>query len=132
MSKVSRRVLARTIAAKLVAEPARQDYWLKVLAAYLVDRNRAAEADLISNDIAHELFEQSGQLFVRVDSARPLGDNVRASLKELLQAQTGAKRVTLAERVDPTLLGGLIARTPSAQIDVSVRAKLKQLATINA
>jgi F-type H+-transporting ATPase subunit delta len=130
MSKVSRRVLARTIAAKLVAEPARQDYWLKVLAAYLVDQNRAAEADLISNDIAHELFEQSGQLLVHVDSARPLGENVRASLRDLLQAQTGAKRVILAEQVDPALLGGLIARTPSAQIDVSVRTKLKQLATI--
>lgn len=130
MSKVSRRVLARTIAAKLVAEPTRQDYWLKVLAAYLIDQNRAAETDLISNDIAHELFEQNGQLLVRVDSARPLGDNVRTSLKNLLQEQTGAKRVTLAEQVDPALLGGLIARTPSAQIDVSIRTKLKQLATI--
>ena len=130
MGKVSRRVLARTIAAKLVAEPARQDYWLKVLAAYLVDQNRAAEAGLISNDIAHELFDQSGQLLVHVDSARPLGDGVRASLKDLLQEQTGARHVTLAEQVEPTLLGGLIARTPDAQLDVSVRSKLKRLATI--
>jgi F0F1-type ATP synthase delta subunit len=130
MSKVSRRVLARTIAAKLVAEPARQDYWVKVLAAYLVDHNRTNEADLLSNDIAHELFEQSGELLVHIDSARPLGDSVRTALKDLLAGQTGAKRVALVEQADPALVGGLIARTPSAQLDVSVRDQLKQLATI--
>jgi F-type H+-transporting ATPase subunit delta len=131
MSKISRRVLARTIAARLVAEPARQDYWIKVLAAYLVDQRRVDEADLIVNDIAHELFAQDGQLLVHVDSARPLADSVRTSLKDLLKVRTGATSVTLAEQVDPTLLGGLIARTPDAQMDVSVRTKLKQLATIN-
>jgi F-type H+-transporting ATPase subunit delta len=130
MSKVSRRVIARTIAAKLVAEPSRQDYWLKVLAAYLIDQNRIGEAELIANDITHELFEQNGELLVRIDSARPLNDSVRSSLKDLLKEQTGAKRVALTEQVDPSLLGGLIARTPSAQMDVSIRTKLKQLATI--
>ena len=130
MSKVSRRVLARTIAAKLVAEPARQDYWLKVLAAYLVDQRRTDETELLINDIAHEVFAQSGQLLVHVESARPLTDSVRASLTALMKERTGAKQVAFTEEVDPTLLGGVIARTPDAQLDASVRTKLQQIATI--
>lgn len=130
MSTVSRRVLARTIVAKLVAEPARQDYWLKVLAAYLVDHNRTDEVELLINDIAHELHAQSGQLLVHVESARPLTESVRASLTDLLKEHTGAKKVAFTEEVDPTLLGGLIARTPDAQMDASIRTKLQQIATI--
>lgn len=130
MSSISRRVIARTIASKLVAEPARQGYWLRVLAAYLLDQGRTEEADRIVNDITHELFKQQGVLLARIDSARPLTDNVRAAVTRLLKEQTDAKSVTLTESVDPALLGGLIARTPDAQLDVSVRTKLKQLATI--
>jgi F-type H+-transporting ATPase subunit delta len=130
MSTVSRRVLARTIAAKLVAEPSRQDYWVKALAAYLLEQNRTSEAGLVVNDIAHEFYEQNGELLTHVESARPLADSVRSSLKELLKSQTGAKKIVLTEKIDPALLGGLIARTPDAQLDVTVRAKLKQLATI--
>ena len=129
-AKFSRRVLARTIAAKLVAEPARQDYWVTVLAAYLVDHKRTAEAELVINDILHELYEQDGQLLARITSARPLTDALRAKLKQLLSDQTDARKVTLTEQTDPSLLGGLIARTSDAELDASVRTKINQLATI--
>lgn len=129
-SKVSRRVLARTVAAKLIAEPAKRKLWIDQLAAYLVQHNRAGELDQIVNDIAHELFEQKGELVVDVTSARPLTDTVRSELQKILKDETGAKQVSITETVDPSLLGGLVARTPDAQLDVSVRTKLKQLATI--
>lgn len=127
----SRRVIARTIAERLIAEPTRHKHWIAVLAAYLVEQNRVPEADLIVNDIAHELFEQDGQLLTHVTSARPLSETVRASLKKLLAEQTDAKHVILTESVDPSLLGGLIARTSDAELDASVRTKLNRLATIN-
>lgn len=129
-AKTSRRVVARTIASKLLEDPAQRKHWVTVLAAFLVDTNRVDELDLIVNDIAHELYEQKGELLVDVTSARPLTDQVRAELTALLKEVTSAKHVDLAERTDPALLGGLIARTPDAQLDVSVRTKLKQLATI--
>ena len=128
--KASRRVIARTVAAKLLAEPARQSYWLRATAAYLLERNMADDVDLIINDIARELFEQSGHLLVDVTSARALSDSVRNELKHTLREATGAKHVELVEHTDPALLGGLVARTPDAVLDVSVRTKLKQLATI--
>lgn len=129
-NKVSRRVIARTVAAKLLAEPSKQSYWLKVTAAYLLEQNMADDFDLIVNDIAHELFEQSGHLLVDVTSAHKLSDQVRDELKHTMRTATGAKRVELTEHINPDLLGGLIARTPDAQLDASVRTKLKQLASL--
>lgn len=130
MSKLSRRVIARVIAAKLLAEPARRSHWMRVTAAYLVENNMESDVDLLLNDIAHEIFVQGGQLFTTVTSARPLTDSVRAELKRTLQEATGAKQVAFSEQVDPSLLGGVVAQTPDAQLDLSVRTRLKQLATI--
>jgi F-type H+-transporting ATPase subunit delta len=130
-NRASRRVIARVIASKLVAEPARQDHWITVLAGYLVENNRITEADLIVNDIEHELYEQDGQLLVNVTSARPLAADVRTSLTALLTDRTKAKKVTITEAIDPNLLGGLVAKTADAELDASVRTKLNRLATIN-
>jgi F-type H+-transporting ATPase subunit delta len=129
-NKFSRRVLARVIATKLIAEPSRADYWIKLLAAYLIDQHREKEADLLLNDLAHELYVQNGQLMVEVTSARPLSEAIRTQLKQLLTSRTDASRVELVEAVDPELIGGLIARTPDAVLDASVRGTLNQLATI--
>ncbi|HSW99072.1 MAG TPA: F0F1 ATP synthase subunit delta [Candidatus Saccharimonadales bacterium] len=129
-NKVSRRVIARTVASRLLAEPTRQKHWLKATAAYLMDQKMVDDLDLFINDLAHELYEQSGHLLVDVTSARKLTDAVRTELKHTLAAATDAKRVELAEHLDPSLLGGLIARTPDAQLDASIRTKLKQLASL--
>lgn len=129
--QISRRVLARTIAGKLLGNPSRQSHWMQVLAAYLVDQRREAEAELIINDIERELFRQDGQLTVTVTSARPLTADIRASLTKLLTAQTKAKKVHLTENTDAGLIGGLIARTPDAELDASIRTKLNRLATID-
>lgn len=129
-NKVSRRVLARTLAAKLQAEPSRQSHWLQAAAAYLIEQQMTDDLDLFVNDLAHELHEQSGHLLVDVTSARKLSDAVVRELKHTLQTATGARHVELAEHVDPALLGGLVARTPDAQLDASVRTQLKQLASL--
>jgi F0F1-type ATP synthase delta subunit len=130
MTKLSRRVIARTVAAKLLAEPTQHRHWIKVVAAYLIEQNLADQADLIINDIAQEVYAQSGTLFVDVTSARPLTDSIRDELKHLLREATDATQIHLSEHTDTDLLGGLVARTPSAQLDLSVRSQLRQLATI--
>jgi F-type H+-transporting ATPase subunit delta len=67
---------------------------------------------------------------VDVTSARKLSDSVRTELKQMMQQATSAKRVELTEHLDSSLIGGLVARTPDAQLDASVRTKLKQLASL--
>ncbi len=128
--KASRRVLARTIADKLINEPDQRKHWIKALAAYLIDHDMDEDVDLIINDIAHELYLQGGHLIVNVTSARKLSDSTREELVRMLKASTNAQHVEIAEKTDPDLLGGLIARTPDAVLDASVRTKLKQLASL--
>ncbi len=128
--KFSRRTIARTVAAGLLAKPSDRKVWLERAAAYLIANNRQDEAELVAQNIAHELFVQGGQLSVDVVSARALSDGARAELVKMLKTATGASHVSLAERQDPSLLGGLVARTPNAVADLSVRTKLKQIATI--
>lgn len=128
--KASRRVLARTVAAKLLAEPDNRSHWINVTAAYIMDHGMDEDVDLILNDIAHELYKQGGHLVVSVTSARQLTDSTREELKRMLTEQTQAFSVELSEHTDAELLGGLIARTPDAVIDASVRTKLKQLASL--
>ncbi len=129
-SKASRRVLARTIASKLLSEPDRRKHWLQVTAAYLMDHGMDEDVDLILNDIAHELYLQAGHLVVDVTSARTLSDSTREELVRMLKEATDANYVEITEKINPELLGGLIARTPDAVIDASVRTKLKQLASL--
>lgn len=129
-TKVSRRVLARTVATQMLREPTRRGHWLKSLAAYLVEHKMADEAGLVVNDIARELLEQNGQLMAHVTSARPLTAELKRDLVKLLKGATGAHEVALNESVDPGLIGGLVARTPDQELDASVRTTLKQLATI--
>lgn len=128
--KASRRVLARTVVTKLLTEPDRRDYWLKATAAYLMNHNMDEDVDLIINDIAYELYLQSGHLIVEVTSARELSNSTREELTRMLKEATNAAAIELSESIDPELLGGLIARTPSGVIDASVRTRLKQLASL--
>lgn len=132
MSKRSRRDVVRAVAARLIAEPERRSEWLQRLAAYLVANRLANQADLVVNDLAHELHVQTGVLTVEVVSARQLTDDLRQSLRELLRHQTGpgTKTVVLHETTDQSLLGGFVARTPDAEIDASVRSKLNKLASL--
>ena len=128
--KVSRRVLARTVTERLLAEPARTAHWVKVLAAYLLAHNMAEDAELIVNDIAHELYVQAKHLMVDVTSARPLSETVRRELKVYLQKLTGAGSIDMRESIDPGLIGGLLARTPDGELDLSIRRQLRQLANL--
>jgi ATP synthase F1 delta subunit len=128
--KVSRQALARVLTAKLLAEPDRHQHWMQAAAAYLVEHHIVEDADLLMNDIAHEIAEQAGNLTVEVSSATALTDDVRAELINYLKRATHAQQVQLHETVNPELIGGLVARTPDAELDVSVKQQLRQLTAL--
>lgn len=128
--KLSRRDIVRVITRRLLDEPQNRSEWLRRLAAYLAQNGLTNQVDLIVNDIAHELEVQAGLLTVEVVSARQLTGEVRESLKALLRGQTGTDTVVLHETTDQALLGGFVARTADAEIDASVRTKLKKLTAL--
>lgn len=128
--KISRRKLAKTIAAKLVAEPSCSRHWVKVLAAYILENKLVGSVDLIVNDVLREISVLNGEILVGVTTARPLSSAMRAELTAMLGKALEAKHVVLTENVDPHLLGGFIARTNSATLDASVRNRLNQVASL--
>ena len=131
-STVSRRDIVRVVTQRLIDEPQNRGQWIARLAAYIVSHNMVNQADLLINDIAHQLHQQAGLLTVEVTSARALTEEVRQSLREMLQRETGdvTKQVVLHETTDQALLGGFVARTPDAEIDASVRTKLTKLTAL--
>lgn len=129
-TKVSRRELARVFTEKLLAQPKNSQRLIQVLAAYIVEHKLQKQVDALLNDIAHELYVQSGNLTVEVVSVEKLAESTKASIADFLKAQTGAATVTLHESTDTELLGGIIARTPDAELDASVVSKLRKLAAL--
>lgn len=63
----------------------------------------------------------------QVRAAHPLSEAQEAELKRQLKARTGAD-MRLSITVDPTILGGLVVRIGSTQIDSSIRTRLDRLA----
>ena len=129
-TKISRQTIARAVVRQLLADGARQHDIMNSLAAYLALHHMTQHADSLINDIADEIFKRTGRLSVEITSARILTDNVRHDLSTYLMAETQAQSVDLFESVDAGLIGGLVVRTPSAELDVSVRTKLRELTAI--
>lgn len=130
--KISRRLLAQTIATKLRETPAERGKWLAMAAAYLVERRQTDRAEQLVQDIARELFNQDGTLLATVTSAHELSDSLRAELKKYLTQATQASTVVLDERVDPSLLSGLIAKTPDYELNTTARYRLRKLTSLEA
>jgi len=71
--------------------------------------------------------EHRGETTAEVLTARPLNDDQLAQLKQQLRARAG-RDVNIDATVDPSLLGGIIVKLGSQQIDASIRTKLNRLA----
>ncbi len=61
-----------------------------------------------------------------VTTAAPLSDDQRAQLQQRLVASTGGQ-VILTERVDPSIMGGMVLRHEDVIADYSVRSRLEAL-----
>lgn len=70
--------------------------------------------------------EHRGEVTADVTSAHALSPAQEKELKVALDGVTG-KKVKVAVTVDPSILGGLIVKVGSRQIDTSLRTKLSTL-----
>lgn len=70
--------------------------------------------------------DQRGEVSAEVTTAHPLSGEQETELKAALKGVTG-KDVTVSVTVDPSLLGGLIVKIGSRQIDTSLKTKLNSL-----
>ena len=67
-----------------------------------------------------------GWVDVHIRTAVPLTDAVRTRIQDAVAASTGRKP-TLAERVDPALIGGIVIEIEGRKVDGSVRTRLLEV-----
>ena len=70
---------------------------------------------------------QRGEVTAEVTSAHALSDDQLTQLAARLKAREG-KEIKIKTKVDPELLGGLVVKIGSRQIDGSIRTRLNSLA----
>lgn len=90
------------------------------------NRRLAILADVIRAYAAIAAAER-GEVAAEVTSAHPLTDTQLSALTAKLAAREG-RTVKLKTNVNPDLLGGLVVRVGSIQIDSSIRTRLNSLA----
>ena len=71
--------------------------------------------------------EHRGETTAEVVTARPLNDDQLTALRQQLRGRAG-RDVAIDATVDPNILGGLVVKLGSQQIDASIRTKLNRLA----
>jgi F-type H+-transporting ATPase subunit delta len=71
--------------------------------------------------------EHRGETRADIVTARPLNDDQLAQLRQQLRTRAG-RDVNIDATVDPNILGGIVVKLGSQQIDASIRTKLNRLA----
>ena len=93
---------------------------------FLIDQRRLVDFDAIRAEFDRLADEAAGWLQADVVSASPLRPDQRERLRAALAARAG-REVELEVRVDPSLIGGAIARVGGLVFDGSLRTQLAQL-----
>jgi F-type H+-transporting ATPase subunit delta len=92
----------------------------------LVDKRRELLIDNIVDEFDRFKDIREGIRHAYVTSARPLDEDQTADIRRRLEASTGLQ-ITLHERVDPKLLGGLVVKLGDRIVDGTVRRRLQKL-----
>ena len=96
------------------------------LLAFVVEQGRARQLPQILDLLSDLAAEAREAVVAEVRSAVPLDDNQTGELAAALSTATG-KKVEVKSLVDPSIIGGVVAKVGDTVIDGSVRRRLEQL-----
>jgi F-type H+-transporting ATPase subunit delta len=96
------------------------------LARLLVQKGRITLAQQVRDEYQRLLDEHRGRAQALVLTAVPLSDDEERDVAQRLRELTG-KEIVLERRVDPEILGGLVARVGDRLVDGSTRTRLLEL-----
>ena len=96
------------------------------LVLLLVQRGRAALVPAIARQFERIERDREGRVTARVTSAIALTDEQRTNLRDQL-GRRSAKTVDLEEKVDPSIMGGLVVRIGDELIDASIAGRLRRI-----
>lgn len=92
--------------------------------SFLIEADRARDLTKIADRVAAIAAEQRAREVAEVRSAVPLSDAQRERLTQALSRATG-KQVEVKVVVDPTVMGGVVARVGDEVFDGSVASRLE-------
>ena len=101
---------------------------VRAFAELLVDHNRATLLPAIRDALRALVDAEAGRVEARVSSARPLSASAQEQLRQAISRRVNSE-VTLVLEVDPTLIGGIVARVGDLLLDGSIRTQLETLGT---
>jgi F-type H+-transporting ATPase subunit delta len=99
---------------------------VRAVAEIVVDQNRAQLLPAIRDELQALVDAEAGRVEARVTSARPLDAAAQEQLRQALSRRVNAE-VTLVAEVDPTLIGGVVARIGDLLLDGSIRTQLENI-----
>jgi F-type H+-transporting ATPase subunit delta len=123
-TRLSRRKLAEYSADQLLA--GKKEAVLQELAAYLIEKNRVSELELIVRDIEAALLAR-GTAIADVVTARKLTAETQAQIEKFVASQHPGVTVQLRTRVEPDVLGGAKIGLAGEELDGTIRRKLTTL-----
>lgn len=97
------------------------------LARLLVERGRFPQVDRIAATLAELVRDHRGIAIAEVTTAVPLDPAAEADVARRLGAIVGRQQVDMQMHVDPSIIGGIIARVGDFLIDGSVTGQLRRL-----
>ncbi|HEU5381456.1 MAG TPA: ATP synthase F1 subunit delta [Ktedonobacteraceae bacterium] len=96
------------------------------LALLIVQRGLVDLMPNIAAELQQMVFDHKNQAMAEVTTAAPMDDRQQALVKQALERRTG-KTILLQTKIDPEILGGVVARVGDQVIDGSVQQRLQAL-----
>ena len=99
----------------------------KEVAAYLLSEHRSSDLNSIMRDVI-AIRASEGNVEAEVVVAHALETKVLKEIEKTVKSiRPDAKHITIEERIDPKLIGGIKLSVVDKSLDLSVRAKLNRL-----
>ncbi|XP_055299846.1 ATP synthase subunit O, mitochondrial [Sitodiplosis mosellana] len=97
------------------------------LLALLAENGRMGKIDGVINAFKQLMSAHRGEVICEVTTARPLSDGQRKQLQSSLAKFVKSNQtIQLKEKVDPAIIGGLVASIGDNYVDMSVASKIKK------
>jgi F-type H+-transporting ATPase subunit delta len=116
----------RTIVASLLDAAGDLSTEVRRLVTLLAERDRMGLIADVAAAYEERVREENKEVHAEIVTAVPLKPESREALGDALSRATG-RRVTVAERIDPAIVGGVIARVGGTVYDASVTRQLERL-----
>jgi F-type H+-transporting ATPase subunit delta len=116
----------RTKSAALDAVLEGADELIRNFIRVVTEKGRAAQLDEIAREFDALVAAEKQILNVELTTAFELSDEEAAAIVEQIQQASG-RRVEAARTVDPDLIGGLVLKAGSLEVDSSIRGRLDRL-----